>query len=163
MAKKMVSVVFFSLFFIFSSIAAREIKKDFHKSFDVGEGAVLILHHGDGDVTVLPWDKDVIDVTVRYRLEYKSIGIGNRHDFDVEFRQNGEKVYVIGKERGSGISIGVQYSRRYEYTYKIRAPKYVELEFTGDDGDVEIDDRQGNIFLTLDDGNVDLSNIAADK
>lgn len=143
---------------------AQEIKKDYHETFDVEKGAVLHLKHGDGDVTVTPWDKDEVDVTVRYRAEFKTIGFGSKRDFEVEFRQSNDDIYVIGKERGrSGVTIGVHTSRRYEYTYKIKAPDYIELDFSGDDGEVMIRDWEANIKCLLDDGDIDLQNIRSNR
>jgi DUF4097 and DUF4098 domain-containing protein YvlB len=159
MKKVLITLSLFIPFFVF----AQEVKKDYHETFDVDEGSVLNLKHGDGDVTVTPWDRDVIDITVRYRAEFKTYGFGSKRDFEVEFRQSGDDVYVLGKERGSGVTIGVHSSRRFEYSYKIKAPKYVELNFSGDDGEISIRDWKGNIECNLDDGDIDLQNIQAKR
>ncbi|KPL00434.1 MAG: hypothetical protein AMJ91_04740 [candidate division Zixibacteria bacterium SM23_73_3] len=158
--KKLPFALFGCFFLIVSTISAtaREIKKDFHESFDVREGVVLHLKHGGGDVTITPWDKDVVDVEVHYRADSKLVGLGGKHDFDVEFRQNDDAIHVIGKEKSSS-SIGFSYFKRYEYTYTIQAPKYLELNLEGDDGDVDIENWQGKIDCRLDDGDVDLQDI----
>jgi DUF4097 and DUF4098 domain-containing protein YvlB len=140
------------------SAGAREIKKDFHESFDVEKGAILHLRHGDGDVTITPWDKDVLDVEVRYRAEAKTFGVGGKHQFSVEFKETGSVIHVIGKETSSS-SIGFHHFKLHEYTYTIRAPEYLELNLDGDDGDVDIEDWQGKIECTLEDGDIDLRNI----
>lgn len=144
------------------SATAREIKKDFHESFDVKEGFRLHLEHGDGDVTITSWDKDVLDVKVRYRAELKSFGIGGKHYFDVQFRQRDNVIHVIGRVKSSS-SIGFRYFKRHEYTYTIRAPKYLELDLEGEDGDVEIENWQGRIDCTLEDGDVDLRDVISDR
>ena len=140
------------------SATGREIKKDIHKSFDVQEGNRLHLKHGDGDVTITPWDKDVVDVKVHYRADSKLLGLGGKHHFDVEFRQSEDVIHVIGKVKRSS-SIGFSYFKRYEYTYTIRAPRYLELDLEGDDGDVDIENWQGKIDCRLDDGDVSLQDI----
>ncbi|NIM20109.1 MAG: DUF4097 family beta strand repeat protein [Candidatus Latescibacteria bacterium] len=139
---------------------AKEISKDIHKSFDVSKGSRLRLKHGDGDVTIQPWDKDVIDVSVRYRASYKSLGFGGDRDFDVLFRQKGDLIEVIGKETSSGFA-GILYFNTKEYTYKIQAPSYVMLLLEGDDGDVEITGWEGDIECDLDDGDVSFGNISS--
>jgi DUF4097 and DUF4098 domain-containing protein YvlB len=144
------------------SAAAREIKKDFHESFDVEEGFRLHLKHGDGDVTVTPWDKDVLDVRVQYRAEIKSFGLGGKHYFDVDFREGKDVIHVIGKEESSG-SIGFHHFKLYEYTYAIQAPRYLKLDLEGEDGDVEIEDWEGEIDCTLEDGDIDLQDIFAGR
>jgi hypothetical protein len=141
---------------------AKDIDKDFHKSFDVKEGAVLHLEHGDGDVTITPWDKNVVDVEVHYRAEAKSLGVGGKVHFDVQFDQSGDAINVIGEERIRG-SVGFRYFKRYEYTYDIRAPRYVRLDLEGEDGDVDIRNWRAEIDCTLEDGDVDLEDVISPR
>jgi hypothetical protein len=141
---------------------AKELKKDFHESFDVNKNTRLMLKHGDGDVSIRPWDKDVLDVKVHYRAESKSLGWGGRRDFDVVFREKGDRIEVIGNEISSGFA-GVQYMNVHEYTYTIRAPRYLQLTLEGDDGDVEIADWTGDIDCDLDDGDVCLSGVESEE
>lgn len=138
--------------------AATEIERDFHESFDVGEGFELDLRHGDGDVTITPWEKDVIDVTVRYRADITRIGFGGDPDFDVEFITGDDFVRVAGRTMPAGPTVLLSV-RRYEYTYTINAPPYVKLDLRGDDGDVEISGWRANIDCQLDDGDVVLRDI----
>jgi len=160
--KKALPIYLIAIILLSFAVAAyaKEIKKDFHESFDVDKSTRLLLKHGDGDVTIRPWDKDVLDVRVRYRAEHKSLGWGGKRDFDVVFKQKGNRIEVIGNENSSGFA-GVQYTNTKEYTYTIRAPKYLELELDGDDGDVEIVDWTGDIECDLDDGDIYLSGVEA--
>jgi DUF4097 and DUF4098 domain-containing protein YvlB len=143
-----------------SPASARLIDKDFHESFDVTEGVTLRLDYGDGDVTITPWDRDVIDVQVLYRAEVKAVGIGARADFDVEFRQSGDRVTVRGIEGGSSGIFIFHATNEYEYTYTIKAPSYVVLDLRGDDGDVEVTGWLADIELSADDGDVYFSDVA---
>jgi DUF4097 and DUF4098 domain-containing protein YvlB len=137
---------------------AEDLDRDFHKSFDVKQGAVLHLEHGDGDVTITSWDKDMVDVEVHYRAEVKSPGAGGKVHFDVQFDQSGNTIKVIGEERIRG-SLGFRYFRRYEYTYDVRAPRYVKLDLEGEDGDVDIRNWRAAIDCTLEDGDVELEDV----
>jgi len=167
MTKKALAVTAFSFLVLFTSLgplAAEEVKKDFHQSFDVTEGASLSLRFGDGDVKLIPWEKNVIDVNVRYRADISHVGIrlGKKKDFDVEFRQTAGTVYVIGKEPSSA-SIGFYNERVYEYLYEIHSPNYVTLELDGDDGNVEIENWAAGIDCRIDDGDIHLRNITGGK
>jgi hypothetical protein len=142
-----------------SPAVARLIDKDFHESFDVSEGVTLRLDYGDGDVTITPWDRDVIDVEVRYHAEVKAVGIGARADFDVEFRQSGDRVTIRGIEGGSSGIYFFHSTNEYEYTYTIKAPSYAILDMHGDDGDVELTGWRADIELSADDGDVGLSDV----
>jgi DUF4097 and DUF4098 domain-containing protein YvlB len=139
---------------------AKEINKHFHESFEVEQGDTLHLRHGDGDVEVIPWDKDVLDVDVRYRVVVTRIGLGTDLDFDVEFREDGGDVYVTEKPRTS-ITIGFLYDREHEYQYTIRAPAYLELDLDGDDGDVSVEGWKGALDCLLEDGDVDLQDLGS--
>jgi hypothetical protein len=139
---------------------AKTMDKKFHEQFDAKEGTRLMLMHGDGDVTVTPWNRDVVDVHVRYHAEYSGIGVGGAADFDVEFRHDGRDIIVHGLEKGH-TNVGIMVRKELDYTYTIQAPPWVELELDGDDGDVEVTGWRGEIECTLDDGDVALQDIRA--
>lgn len=167
MTKKTFCVLMFSflMFFIGLGIAAaEEINKDFHQSFEVKRGDSLNLRFGDGDVKIIPWEKNIIDVNVRYRADIETVGIrlGRKQDFDVEFRQTVNTVYVSGKEASSA-TIGYHNKKVYEYVYEIHSPDYIQLDLNGDDGDVEIVDWAAGIECRIDDGDIRLRNIAGGK
>jgi DUF4097 and DUF4098 domain-containing protein YvlB len=162
------SFVLILFMFIFSAstgpAAAKEINKDFHKSFNVKSGDKLRLKHGDGNVKVIPWEKDIIDVKVRYRADIDAVGIrlGSRDDFVVEFRQTGNTVYVTGKETSRG-TIGFYNKKTYEYIYEIHSPNYIQLDLEGDDGDVEISGWATEIDCLIDDGDIKMRDINGEK
>ncbi len=142
-----------------SCAQAREIDKDFHKTFDVSEGVVLRLDYDDGDVTVTPWDQDIIDVVVRYHADVTAIGFGTEPNFDVEFRQTDDRVTVRGIEASSSGVYFFRSMREYEYTYVIKAPSYVHLDLTGDDGDLELSGWRADIECRVDDGDVKFTDV----
>jgi hypothetical protein len=167
MIKKLSSLLILSLFIFFvqaGPAAAEEINKDFHQSFDVKMGDTLRLKHGDGNVKLIPWEDNVIDVKVRYRADIDAVGIrlGSRDDFVVEFRQTGSTVYVEGRETSRG-TIGFYNKKRYEYVYEIHSPDYIKLDLSGDDGDVEISGWAAEIDCRIDDGDITMQNIEGDQ
>ena len=167
MPRKTISVLtFFCLVFCagVGSEAAEEIDKSFHKSFDVKQGDSLSLRFGDGNVYLIPWEKNTIDVKVRYRAEIDRIGIrlGGNRDFNVEFRQTANTIYVIAKEPGS-VAVGFYNKRVHEYVYEIHSPAYVALELDGDDGNVDIENWAAEIECRIDDGDIRLKNIAGER
>ena len=158
-SRMLVFLIVSVLVFLCAPSAAKLIDKDFHETFDVQEGVRLDLRHGDGDVIVAPWDKDVIGVEVRYRARMTEVGFGGEPDFDVEFRQSENVVHVSGREISDSGLVIFRSITEYEYTYTISAPSYVTLELDGDDGDVEISGWRADIDCTIDDGDVDLCDI----
>jgi DUF4097 and DUF4098 domain-containing protein YvlB len=133
------------------TVTAAPIDRDFDKEFTVSPGAILHLEQGDGTVTITPWDKDVVAVSVRYRASVTRVGMGSDLGFDVEFQQTGKTITIVDKE-GGGTTIGFMYRKVQEHSYRIQAPSYVVLELKGEDGDVTITDWKGDITSHLDDG-----------
>lgn len=132
-----------------------EIERDFNESFEVKRGCALRLRHGDGDVTITPWDKDIIEISVHYHAERKGLGNDSKIDFDVEFEEKNGVIEVTGKEPRNMFS-GFYIFILNEYTYTISAPSYIELELHGDDGSVEIEKWKAQIEINLDDGDINL-------
>jgi DUF4097 and DUF4098 domain-containing protein YvlB len=167
MMKKPLYVLTFSFLIFFAGLgtaAAEEINKDFHQSFDVKKGDSLCLRFGDGNVQLIAWEKNIIDVKVRYRADMNHAGIrlGRKQDFDVEFRQTANTVYVTGKEASSA-TIGYSNKKVYEYVYEIHSPDYIALDLDGDDGNVDIENWAAEIKCRIDDGDVHLRNIVGGK
>lgn len=139
---------------------AKKIDKKFHEKFNVTEGARLLLYHGDGDVIISAWDRDEVEIKVRYVTTAGIVGIGGNVDFDVEFSQEGRDIVVRGKETSTG-GVVIRSGMDSEYKYTIQAPSWVALQLDGDDGDVKVSDWRERIECTLDDGDVVLKNIEA--
>lgn len=144
-----------------SPVWGEKVDRRFHQAFDVQEGTKLVLHHGDGEVSITPWEKSTIDVEVVYRASIKKAGSGSVRDFDVEFDQSGDTVRVIGKEPSIRVNLGLSYHWEREYSYTVKAPRWVALELEGEDGDVSIREWSGDIAVELKDGDLELTEIAS--
>lgn len=139
--------------------AAETIERDFHESFEVNPGMALKLKHGDGDVTVTPWDRDTLDVVVRYRAKIHNLAGWSKHnEIEVTFKQEGDTIYVVGSDP-SLVSVGISSFREIEYTYTVQAPDYLDLELIGEDGDVSISSWQADLDLRSEDGDLMLRSI----
>ena len=137
---------------------ASAVNRTFTESFDVGPGTKLKLIHGDGDVDIEPSTDDRIDISVRYHLESRGIGVAR--DFEVDFDRSGDTITVEGREIGDGVFFGGM--RTYEYRYTVQAPPYVTLELVGDDGDVAISDWEADVTLRGEDGDVSIDGLRGD-
>lgn len=143
-------------------LAAEELNRHYHETFPVRPGMRLRLDHGDGDVAITPWNRDSLEVTVRYRAKASTLGWSKRSDFEVEFRREGDTVHVVGHEPERR-SVGISMFRELEHSYTIRAPSYLRLALDGEDGDVEVDEWTGPISVRLEDGDVRLSGIRSPR
>jgi len=151
---------FFSILLILllSLVYGKDYQEDFSHTFQVEKGTSLNLKNGDGHVNISTWDKDEIKVDVFYHVNSKSSRDDDDKVFDVEFRQNGDRVFVEGKERRR-TTFGFFSIQYIDYRYEISMPAYVNLDMEGDDGDVNIENLNGNIEMRIDDGDVVLNTI----
>lgn len=152
------------LFIIFlcllnSPIISRDITKNYHESFVVKSGDILYLNHGDGNVIITSWDKDVVDVEIHFSADLHALGNGD-YDFEVEFEQRENEVDISERIRNS-FNFGIRGISIMRYEYLIHTPKYLKLNLKGDDGNVEIEDMAGNIDCRLSDGSLKMDHIAA--
>lgn len=162
MRMKHFSVLFFTiLFLLYAFVFSRDIRKDYHESFEVKSGDILYLTHGDGNVTISSWDKNIVDIEIIFSANI--FGMGNDdYDFDVQFQQHGNEIEVIEKFK-SNHRFGFRGITIDRYEYQIKAPKYLLLNLDGDDGDVEIEDMAANIECHLSDGDLDITNTIANS
>ncbi len=137
----------------------KEIKKDFDQTFQVSEGAFLELHCGDGDVTIVPWERDEVRVVVHYDATVNIGGAWKQTDFDVDFEHTGNIVRVVVHEPTATWGFGWVKRNIRKYVYEISAPAYTEIDVNGDDGDIMISGWRQDINCSLDDGDIKISDI----
>ena len=161
MKMKYFSIPFYIIFFVLCAIVfSRDIKKDFHESFEVKSGDILFLTHGDGDVTVSSWDKDIVEIEVYFSANV--FGVGNdEYDFDITFKQRKNEIEVIENFKSSH-RFGIKGITINRYEYMIKTPKFLILNLDGDDGNVDIQDMAANIECHLSDGDIEINHVSAD-
>ncbi len=137
--------------------AYADYSKEYHETFKVTKETKVVLHHGDGEVTVRPWDRPELQVDVYYRAAGKD---EDDKLFRVDFDQRGDRIYITGKEFYRSWNAGGWYTK--EYRFEIKAPAYIAMELEGDDGNVTITGWRKNLSIDLSDGDVDLQDIKAD-
>jgi len=141
---------------------AKQIERHFHQTYQVSPGDTLHLRHGDGEVEVTAWEKDVLDVEVRYRARVIRFGWGSDGDLDVEFRQDGRDIYVT-ERLDLRFNIGFMDADQYEYLYTVRAPAHLNLDLEGEDGSVRIRGWRGEVACRSEDGDVEVEDLAGPR
>lgn len=151
------------LLFVAPPAAAKRIDREIRESFPLAEGDRLDLRSGDGDVSVEPWEKNELEIVVRYLGDYSKAGFsGGTDDFEAEMVREGRTIRAEGREPGGGFSFGFVSSRVEEYRWTVRAPAWLEIDLDGDDGDVRITGWRGRLDLRVDDGDVTLLDVSGD-
>lgn len=150
-----------SVLLVLPFAAAGEIDARYNETYDVEPGARLELFHGDGDVSITPWDEDRIQIEVTLRMRFSRFGLGRDPEFEMEFDQSGDTVRVREIWTRAKVIGGFSIKER-EYTYDIYAPEWMTLDLRGDDGDIVIQDWNASIRIKSDDGDVMLTGIESD-
>lgn len=145
------------VFLVLGGLHAEEFKKYYHKSFEVKPGQVLQLSHGDGDVIVTAWDREVAEVDVVYHVVTRGLKV-IKQEFRVDFEEDENRIEIRGHE--SCVRVGLGSCKTEKYVYRLRAPAGVTLVLRGDDGDVDVSDWRGLIDCKTLDGDVTLSRIS---
>lgn len=158
--KRTFALVFVVVTLASGAASAVMVDREFHESFEALEGDVIECRFGDGDVRVSSWDENTVDVRVAYRADVKGLGFGRDPDFEADIRRVDGEILIEGREIPGGAPF-VRVRSIDEYVYSIKAPSWVVLRLTGDDGDVTVDGRTAPIAITLDDGDVDISDSRA--
>jgi hypothetical protein len=132
-------------------VEGRTVSREIHRGFVVDRGVTLKLKHGDGNVSIQPWDRDSLDVSVHYAVRYE-LGV-LKGDIEVRFEREDGVIEIAGKEKVS----------KHEYTYTIRGPSYLRLHLEGEDGSVEVAGWRGRIECHLDDGDTRMTRLLSNE
>lgn len=164
--KSRLSFLALAVLFLFnftSTALTAEVDRQIQETAEVSEGMAFELEHGDGHVTITPWQKDEVSIDVRYHYEFSGIGVDEGdYDFSLDITQRGNTLVVKGVEERPKRQL-FSNSERHEYSYKISAPAYLLLDIQGDDGNVTIREWENNVSVQGDDGDFLLSSIKADR
>lgn len=129
----------------------RELMLD--RAFEVGEGGVLSVDVGDGDVEVRPGEADA--VAVRVWAEARDMDWGRevfeRMQFEVERETHGVSVrsrdpHIRSREWRGNRGVGI--------TVEITIPHRFDLDIRTADGDVDIGNVDGTVDLRTSDGDI---------
>ncbi|MBD3384349.1 hypothetical protein GF407_05405 [candidate division KSB1 bacterium] len=138
------------LMFLAQSFQARVINKHVHKRFPVNESTTLFLQHGNASVNIIPWEKNSIDIHVRYRSCSLFPDAGNINDLAVEFTSTRQKISVIGKLQNNS-SPDYLPLIKFDCEYTVYAPAWIKLCLSGGDGNVHVKDWEAEIAYILED------------
>lgn len=145
-----------------TAAGAVTVDRAFHETFEAREGDRIVCRFGDGDLRVVPSEDGMIDVRIRYHMEVRGFGIGGEPGFEAEIRRDGSDIIIAGHETYYDGGLVIVH-RLHEYTYTVSAPPEVVLQLSGDDGDVSVRDWRATIDCAVDDGDVRLTGVEAER
>ena len=141
--------------------------KEFDQTVDLASGGRLILDGSKGDVEIIAWDEERVEI--KARIEAPS------GDVSADYARRAVEATTVDVDVSSGsVSIRSNYddvpersgswgyrSRSVPYVhYEIRAPRELDLRVEVDRGDTEIEGFNGRIELDTDRGTLDAMDLS---
>lgn len=138
-----------------ASAAESSRERKYERNFPVKDGGEVIVEADAGTVTIEPWDKQEVGITVEI------LGSDSRAEkYKVEFSQEGNTVKVIGtfgKKKFFNWNLG-----DLDVMYTINTPKSFNATVNTAGGNVNVKDLTGRMELNTSGGNVVTESVTGD-
>lgn len=126
--------------------------RKYEKQFSVNEGGDLFVDADAGTIKINSWDKNEVNIVVEVE------GSDSRAEkYSVEFRQEGNAVYVTGKVKDR--SFFKWHVGNLDARYTINVPKKFNTNVKTSGGDVDSKDLIGKVNYSTSGGNIDVEKI----
>ncbi|MBN2213438.1 MAG: hypothetical protein JW723_04275 [Bacteroidales bacterium] len=152
-------------------LASQQYSKRIVKKYKVNNSTTIDIYNKYGKIYIVTWEKDSVSFNIDLKINASSESKLNKLKSNVDFDFTGTEYYVIAKTRigrntNSVISdladiAGSILSSDNKVTidYLVKMPKHLNLKLENKFGDVYIDDFDGNINLTLSNGELKANNL----
>jgi len=166
------------LFFATTTVVAElqpqssEVYEKETESFKMKAGGTVIIESDDGYIRVTTWNKDEVEVVMHKRAwgRNKREAERNLADIEIELTQRDDRLYIRDitesyREHNVGLLdlIRGNWDFGTNVDFEVMVPKKMNLDLTVDDGDVWIDDIEGEIVIDIDDGDVEIKNVLTNR
>lgn len=150
----------------FTPLMSQQYSKRIVKSFKVNNSTTVDIFNKYGKVHIVTWEKDSVSFSIDLKIKASSDSKLNKLKSNIDFDFTGTAYYVIAKTRigrntnsvfndladiaGSILSS----ENKVTIDYLVMMPKHINLKLENKFGDVYIDDYEGNINVTLSNGEI---------
>jgi len=159
---QLIPIVIFSLLIFHQSIFAATARETFQKSVNFLEGGYLSLSNSNGDVEIISWDKDEVEIVaykeVRAEDRETAEKLLERLEIDIRESENEIAVETYYPKGSSGKGFfgwlfgkgGTSFSVQYE----IKVPKNTDLNIYTSNGEVQVEEISGRLRLESTNGKI---------
>jgi DUF4097 and DUF4098 domain-containing protein YvlB len=164
---QIILILLISVLIFHQSIFASTAKNTFQKSINFSGGGYLSLSNSNGDVKIVSWDKDEVEI-----VAYKEVRAENRDTaekllqrLEIEIRESDGEIDIetsypkdssgkgfFGWLFGNG---GASFSVEYE----IKVPKNIDLNIYTSNGEVRVEEISGKLRLESTNGKINARDI----
>jgi DUF4097 and DUF4098 domain-containing protein YvlB len=165
---QIILIIFFSLLVFQHSILASTVKDTFQKSIDFNEGGVLSLSNSNGNVEIISWDKNEVEI-----VAYKKVKAEDRETaeklmerLEINIRESDDEIIVetyYPKGSSGGGLFGWLFGKggaSFSVEYEIKVPKKIDLNIHTTNGGVRIEDIAGRLRLESTNGKINARDIS---
>lgn len=132
--------------------------KTLKKAYDVSRNATVDIENKYGNITVISWDKNRVEITVEITVKGSSLSAVEKRleAIDVDF--NGNSSYVKAKtiiEKKSSWGFWSSSSNvNYQINYTVKMPKDNNIKLNNDYGSIIVDEINGKTDINCDYGKI---------
>jgi hypothetical protein len=142
------------------------------KSYQVNNSTTVDIYNKYGKIQIVTWEKDSVRFNIELQIKASNDSKLNKLKSNIDFNFTGTEYYVIAKTRiGNNTSsifndiadiAGSILSSDNQVTidYLVMMPKHINLKLENKFGDVYIDDLEGNLNVTLSNGELKANNLS---
>lgn len=151
-------------FFLTTGLTAQEYSKRIVRSFSVNNSTTVDIYNKYGKVHIVTWEKDSVMFNIDLRIKASSDSRLNKLKSKIDFDFTGTDYYIIAKTKIGNNSNNIiddladiagsimPGENRVTIDYLVMLPKHINLKIENKFGDIYIDDHNGNVNLTLSNG-----------
>ena len=133
-----------------------------NESFNLSDGGTIHMDTDDADIKITGTNAEKVQVIIYRKVKQGGIRWGDQQDLTVDVYNRDGDLYITDRpERGSNWTIlGYSYE---DYRITIEAPSSAHLNIKGDDDDYDIRKINGDIDMSVDDGDIVLTDCRGSK
>ncbi len=139
-----------------------DMQDDVRKQFQVQPGGRLILETDLGAIEVSTAAEKHVDVQIQRQVKATSQGEVEEvlRNLTIDFRQEGNEVYVRAKYRGHGMFWQGDWHNRLQLRFVVTVPRQFNLDLSSAGGSIQVSDLDGNIVSRTSGGGLRFGNVA---
>jgi hypothetical protein len=126
------------------TISAQDFTKNYSGKYDVDKGATLQIVNKFGDVKCITWDQSTVSIEVTIKVDASSQEKADKVFSKITVDLSGDHSLVKGVTTMGNINNG-----QYSVDYDIRMPKWINIDFNNQFGDIYIDELDGASKIDL--------------
>jgi hypothetical protein len=143
-----------------TAVAQTQKDTDFHldKAYKMSATGVIDLSASDAHVFITGSNRQGVHVKIDRTISVK--GWSSIGEFRVDVSEDNGNLKIREHQKGGNVSVGYYHE---EYKIEIESPEGSSLVIRGDDGDYFIKNINGDVSLSLDDADAELTNCNGSK